>query len=42
MYDKDKDKILELYKLGVPINKIITTHLKYEKYTLLKQFIDRQ
>ena len=42
MYDKDKDKILELYKLGVPINKIITTHLKYGKYTSLKQFIDRQ
>lgn len=42
MYDKDKDKILELYKLGVPINKIIITHLKYGKYTSLKQFIDRQ
>ena len=42
MYDKDKDKILELYKLGVPINKIIDTHLKYGKYTSLKQFIERQ
>jgi DNA invertase Pin-like site-specific DNA recombinase len=42
MYDKDKDKILELYRLGVPINKIIATHLKYGKYTSLKQFIDRQ
>lgn len=41
MYDKNKDKILELYKLGVPINKIITTHLQYGKYTSLKQFIDR-
>ena len=40
--DKDKDKILELYKLGVPINKIIATHLKYGKYTSLKQFIERQ
>ena len=42
MYDKDKDQILELYKLGVPINKIINTHLKYGKYTSLKQFIERQ
>jgi DNA invertase Pin-like site-specific DNA recombinase len=42
MYDTDRDKILELYKLGVPINKIITTHLGYGKYTSLKQFIDRQ
>lgn len=41
MYDKDKDKIQQLYQLGVPINKIIATHLKYGKYTSLKQFIDR-
>lgn len=41
MYDNDKDKILHLYKLGVPINKIIATHLEYGKYTSLKQFIDR-
>lgn len=42
MYDKDKGRILELYQLGVPINKIIATHLEYGKYTSLKQFIDRQ
>ena len=42
MYDKDKEKIQQLYQLGVPINKIISTHLKYGKYTSLKQFIDRQ
>lgn len=42
MYDNDKDKILHLHKLGVPINKIIATHLEYGKYTSLKQFIDRQ
>jgi DNA invertase Pin-like site-specific DNA recombinase len=41
MYDKDKEKIQQLYQLGVPINKIIATHLKYGKYTSLKQFIDR-
>lgn len=39
---KDKDKILELHKLGVLINKIITTNLQYGKYTSLKQFIERQ
>ena len=42
MYDNDKVKVLELYNLGVPINKIITTHLKYGKYTSLKQYIDKQ
>jgi len=42
MYDKDKDKILELHKLGVPINKIIITHLGYGKYTSLKQYIEKQ
>ncbi|CAO5682976.1 MAG: DNA-invertase hin [Holosporales bacterium] len=31
MYDKDKDKIMHLYTLGVPIRKIIQTHIKYGK-----------
>ncbi|MBA2710287.1 MAG: recombinase family protein [Tatlockia sp.] len=39
MYDKDKDKILHLYQLGVPIKKIILTHLGYGKYLSLKAFI---
>jgi DNA invertase Pin-like site-specific DNA recombinase len=42
MYDKDKDKILHLYALGVPIQKIIMTHLKYGKYISLKNYIDKQ
>lgn len=42
MYDKDSDKILELYQLGVPINKIIDTHLKYGKYSSLKNYIEKQ
>jgi len=42
MYDKDSDKILELYQLGVPINKIIDTHLKYGKYISLKNYIEKQ
>ncbi|WP_050805572.1 hypothetical protein [Legionella drancourtii] len=41
MYDKDKDKILHLYQLGVPIQKIITTHLSYGKYLSLKAFIKK-
>lgn len=41
MYDKDKEKILHLYQLGVPIQKIIATHLGYGKYLSLKAFIDK-
>lgn len=41
MYDKDKDKILHLYQLGVPIQKIIETHLGYGKYLSLKAFINK-
>ena len=42
MYDNDKDKILHLYNLGVPLKKIIETHLKYGKYISLKNYIDKQ
>lgn len=41
MYDKDKEKILHLYQLGVPMQKIITTHLGYGKYLSLKAFINK-
>lgn len=41
MYDKDKEKILHLYNLGVPLQKIIATHLRYGKYLSLKAFIDK-
>lgn len=41
MYDKDKEKILHLYQLGVPIEKIIRTHLGYGKYLSLKAFINK-
>lgn len=41
MYDKDKEKILHLYQLGVPIQKIITTHLGYGKYLSLKAFLNK-
>ena len=41
MYDKDKEKILHLYQLGVPIQKIISTHLGYGKYLSLKAFLNK-
>lgn len=41
MYDKDKEKIFHLYQLGVPIQKIIATHLGYGKYLSLKAFINK-
>ena len=41
MYDKDREKIFHLYQLGVPIQKIIATHLGYGKYLSLKVFISK-
>lgn len=41
MYDKDKDKIIELFRLGVPIKKIIDMHLGYGKYLSLQTFITK-
>ena len=38
MYDSDKQKIFDLHKLGVPIYKIISTHLGYSKYLSLKKY----
>ena len=42
MYDKDKEKILHLYQLGVPLNKIITVHLEYGKYYSLREYISKR
>lgn len=42
MYDQDKDKIFHLYDLGVPLRKIIKTHIKYGKYASLKEYIDKR
>lgn len=39
MYDKDKEKILRLYQLGVPIQKIITTHLGLKNIYNLKPLL---
>lgn len=42
MYDKDREKIFHLYQLGVPIQKIITTHLGYGKYLSLKAYMNKR
>ena len=42
MYDRDKEQIFHLYRLGVPLHKIIKIHLKYGKYLSLKEFIDKR
>ena len=42
MYDKDQEKIFELYKLGVPLRKIINVHLGYGKYWSIKIYIGKR
>ncbi|MBA2648943.1 MAG: recombinase family protein [Legionella sp.] len=42
MYDKDIEKITQLYQLGVPIQKIIIIHLGYGKYLSLKAYINKK
>lgn len=42
IYDQDKEKIFQLYKLGVPINTIAKTHLGYGKYLSLMEFIKKR
>lgn len=42
MYDQDKEKIFHLHKLGVPLRKIIKTHLGYGKYFSLKEYVDKR
>jgi len=41
MYDKDREKILELYAMGVPISKIVNHHLCYGRYLSLRSYIKR-
>lgn len=42
IYDKEKEKIFQLHQLGVPVQTIIDTHLKYGKYLSLKQYISKR
>ena len=39
MYDKDREKIFNLYQLGVPFKKIIDVHLGYGRYLSLRKYI---
>ena len=36
MYDADRERILHLHALGVPLATIVDVHLKYGKYLSLK------
>lgn len=42
MYDSHYPQIAELYKLGVPLNVIISTHLKFGEYQSLKNYIEKR
>lgn len=42
MYDKDREKIFNLYRLGVPFKKIIEVHLGYGKYLSLRKYIRKR
>lgn len=42
MYDKDRERIFHLHKMGVPINTIIKTHLGYGKYISLRDYIRKR
>jgi len=42
MYDNDQNKIFDLHKLGVPLHKIIATHLGYGKYWSLKKYLEKR
>ncbi len=42
MYDADRNRIFDLYKMGVPLQKIISVHLGYGKYLSLKRYIDKR
>jgi DNA invertase Pin-like site-specific DNA recombinase len=42
IYDKDKEKIFHLNKLGMPIREIINKHLKYGKYLSLMNYVKKR
>ena len=39
MYDADRERILHLHALGVPLATIVDVHLKYGKYLSLKNYL---
>ena len=42
MYDPDRERIEELFRLGISTNTIIKTHLKYGNYLSLKYYFDKR
>jgi len=42
MYDKDRERIFHLHKMGVPFNTIIKTHLGYGRYISLRDYIRKR
>lgn len=42
MYDADRERILHLHALGVPLATIVDVHLKYGKYLSLKNYLAKQ
>lgn len=42
MYDQDREKIFHLCQLGVPLKRIIQTHINYGKYSSLKEYIEKR
>ena len=42
MYDKDRERIFHLHKMGVPISTIIKMHLGYGKYISLRDYIRKR
>jgi len=42
MYDKDRERIFHLHKMGVPINTIIKMHLGYGRYISLRDYIRKR
>ena len=39
MYDADRERILHLHALGVPLATIVDVHLKYGKYLSPKKYL---
>ncbi len=41
MYDADRERILHLHALGVPLGTIVKVHLQYGKYLSLKNYLTK-
>ncbi len=41
IYDKDQEQIFSLFDMGVPLQKIVSVHLKYGKYNSLRNYLKK-